>query len=573
MSIKVFIGIKELENIKIDTITKAIEEKYAECQFDQETQTINARQMITTNQYGLIIVDNKVLPTLKMYENKDIPCSFLYICPSYKEAQKKNLIVFNDISGVLTWINKLTVTNEELAQSLGNDELIKGKKNKNTNQSNQKEENKKETTNPEENNQDKESKNEVKRESNKENVNDLTENSSQEQNNYQTSVSSSVNNLDDLYNESVQLVIENGKASINMLQKELKISFQEGSTIMERMEQDGIVGPRREGKYREILVKINDKKEDVNESLNKELDKDLDQERLLSENMDLASSYKLSKGTYDLHRTIGVWSPQGGKGTTTFIMNFAMYLGRLGNSPAVIEGISNKQQLKTKLLKFTKETPPKWESWASQIFKPYSLTEKELQKHYWVYNNVSWYPLDYQDPTFKWDTHRLFHYINVKRGHNTLFIDFPGGYMDERSMYTLNHSIDELWVVMDNDITRMKELKKYIQKIVGATDDREEIPAKLLCLQELPSSNKSKDYAKELGLPLLASCPYLGEVVQRNLNQEKPLLEQSGIIEKVQPSYEDIRQQIQKYIKEPIILKKKPLLAKIKKLLFRTRNV
>ena len=103
----------------------------------------------------------------------------------------------------------------------------------------------------------------------------------------------------------------------------------------------------------------------------------------------------------------------------------------------------------------------------------------------------------------------------------------------------------------------------------AANENRKEITTKLLPFQELPSNKKSKKYAEDMELPLLASCPYLGEVIQKNLSQSKPkpLIKQSEIREKWEPSFEQIRSHIQESLDQSVILKKKPLLYKIKKFL------
>lgn len=82
------------------------------------------------------------------------------------------------------------------------------------------------------------------------------------------------------------------------------------------------------------------------------------------------------------------------------------------------------------------------------------MKNKDIEKTHWIYNNVQWYPLDKHDPSLEWTDNTLKYYIEAKQKSSTVFIDLPGGYMDEYSRYTLNY-IDELWVIMDNDILRM----------------------------------------------------------------------------------------------------------------------
>ncbi|MFA5645185.1 MAG: DNA translocase FtsK 4TM domain-containing protein [Candidatus Ratteibacteria bacterium] len=58
---------------------------------------------------------------------------------------------------------------------------------------------------------------------------------------------------DDLYHQAVRLVLETKIASISMLQRRLKIGFNKSARLVERMEEEGIVGAYREGKPRTIL--------------------------------------------------------------------------------------------------------------------------------------------------------------------------------------------------------------------------------------------------------------------------------------------------------------------------------
>ncbi|MCM8827769.1 MAG: DNA translocase FtsK [Candidatus Omnitrophica bacterium] len=58
---------------------------------------------------------------------------------------------------------------------------------------------------------------------------------------------------DELYTRAVRIVLETRIASISMLQRRLEIGFNRAARLIERMEQEGIVGPYREGKPRVIL--------------------------------------------------------------------------------------------------------------------------------------------------------------------------------------------------------------------------------------------------------------------------------------------------------------------------------
>jgi S-DNA-T family DNA segregation ATPase FtsK/SpoIIIE len=61
--------------------------------------------------------------------------------------------------------------------------------------------------------------------------------------------------LDEKYNEAISIVIETGQASISMLQRRLRVGYNRSARIIEKMEEEGIVGPSDGVKPREVLIK------------------------------------------------------------------------------------------------------------------------------------------------------------------------------------------------------------------------------------------------------------------------------------------------------------------------------
>ena len=58
----------------------------------------------------------------------------------------------------------------------------------------------------------------------------------------------------DLYQQAVRIVLRDRKASTSYIQRRLQIGYNRAASIMERMEEEGVVGaPNHSGK-REILV-------------------------------------------------------------------------------------------------------------------------------------------------------------------------------------------------------------------------------------------------------------------------------------------------------------------------------
>ncbi|RKY29894.1 MAG: cell division protein FtsK, partial [Candidatus Omnitrophota bacterium] len=59
---------------------------------------------------------------------------------------------------------------------------------------------------------------------------------------------------DELYQQAKRIVLDTKIASISMLQRRLKIGFNRAARLIERMEEEGIVGPYREGKPRQVII-------------------------------------------------------------------------------------------------------------------------------------------------------------------------------------------------------------------------------------------------------------------------------------------------------------------------------
>lgn len=59
---------------------------------------------------------------------------------------------------------------------------------------------------------------------------------------------------DEKYDEAVQLVAETRQASISMIQRKLRVGYNRAARMIERMEQEGVVGPQEGVKPREVLI-------------------------------------------------------------------------------------------------------------------------------------------------------------------------------------------------------------------------------------------------------------------------------------------------------------------------------
>jgi S-DNA-T family DNA segregation ATPase FtsK/SpoIIIE len=61
------------------------------------------------------------------------------------------------------------------------------------------------------------------------------------------------NSGDPVYDEAVQFVLSQGKASISLLQRRLRIGFNRAARFIEQMEMDGILGPQEGSKPRKVI--------------------------------------------------------------------------------------------------------------------------------------------------------------------------------------------------------------------------------------------------------------------------------------------------------------------------------
>ncbi|MCD6319005.1 DNA translocase FtsK 4TM domain-containing protein [Candidatus Aerophobetes bacterium] len=72
-------------------------------------------------------------------------------------------------------------------------------------------------------------------------------------------------NYDELYSEAKDLILARGEASTSLLQRKLSIGYNRAARIMEQLERDGIVGPPRGSKARQVLVERNDEEDKLSQ--------------------------------------------------------------------------------------------------------------------------------------------------------------------------------------------------------------------------------------------------------------------------------------------------------------------
>jgi len=67
---------------------------------------------------------------------------------------------------------------------------------------------------------------------------------------------------DPLYNDIVEFVITQGKASASLLQRRFKLGYNRAARIVDLLEERGIIGPQNGSKPREVLVKLGSEEDD-----------------------------------------------------------------------------------------------------------------------------------------------------------------------------------------------------------------------------------------------------------------------------------------------------------------------
>ena len=60
---------------------------------------------------------------------------------------------------------------------------------------------------------------------------------------------------DSVYGEALRVVVESGQASVSLLQRRMRLGYGRAARILDMMEQEGVVGPIRGAKPREVFLK------------------------------------------------------------------------------------------------------------------------------------------------------------------------------------------------------------------------------------------------------------------------------------------------------------------------------
>ena len=67
--------------------------------------------------------------------------------------------------------------------------------------------------------------------------------------------SEEIGDLDELYNEAKEIIIDQQTASVSLLQRKLKIGYARAGRLIDQLEKTGVVGKFKGSKPREVLIK------------------------------------------------------------------------------------------------------------------------------------------------------------------------------------------------------------------------------------------------------------------------------------------------------------------------------
>ncbi|RKJ74880.1 hypothetical protein D7X33_18995 [Butyricicoccus sp. 1XD8-22] len=228
------------------------------------------------------------------------------------------------------------------------------------------------------------------------------------------------------------------------------------------------------------------------------------------------------------HKIVGLWSPIGRTGVSTFAINFALYLAKNRVYTTVLEALTPQPQLKQTLSRYTK-VPKGWISYASTIQE-----ENDPRNASWIYDNVVFLPCAQSDLQYTWNPALIEAYMTTTKIVDVTLVDVPSGNLQEYSKDALNY-VDELWILFDDNYHELMNWKQYIQEL----EYKFQIPIHLIMSRNYPFSQAHK-ISKEMGLPLISCIPAMDETAMYNHYQNIPLYYVEEAQEKLETAYYEV---------------------------------
>ena len=231
--------------------------------------------------------------------------------------------------------------------------------------------------------------------------------------------------------------------------------------------------------------------------------------------------------------TIGVWSPIHRSGVTTFLMNYAMYLGANNCLASVLELPGEEVRMLDELSRFS-EVPKHWSSYAQFIQERKKGEMNEPLPFQWEYKKVYWYPLGENDhETITWYPDMTRYYIRTMQRYDFTLVDLPTGPMANTTKWSLD-LLDELWIMINDDHQYLYSYKHYIQELLASYPD---LKVFTIFNGEIKGISKPKDVSDILGYPLLTSLPDVNEVVKKHHYTKNPLYQDGSYYKAYEPTF------------------------------------
>lgn len=244
-----------------------------------------------------------------------------------------------------------------------------------------------------------------------------------------------------------------------------------------------------------------------------------------------------AKHRWDDHHTIGIWSPIPRMGVTSLTMNFGFYLAKRSVYTAVLEGLTERHALKDWLKRYT-DMPTDWKSLAYAI-----QNDSAIEHTNWNYKNVTFLPLDRNDPHAEWNHDSLESYITTTRVMDVTLVDLPTGKMESYTKDSLQF-LDQLWIVVDDAFQETVAWKDYIKEL----EDAAGIPIYLV-FNKTYEFSQTERMQKALGYPLLTTLPALHEETMRSYYESTPLYFQAELQPLLDEGFDELAHHL---FKEPL---------------------
>lgn len=231
--------------------------------------------------------------------------------------------------------------------------------------------------------------------------------------------------------------------------------------------------------------------------------------------------------------TIGVWSPMRRSGVTTFIMNYAMYLGANNCLSSVLELPGEEIRMLDELTRFS-ELPAQWSSYAQFIQGRKKGEVNEPLPFQWEYKKVYWYPLASSDhEKITWHPDMTRYYIRTMQRYDVTLIDLPTGPMSNTTKCSLD-LLDELWIIINDD---HQYLYSYVTYIQNSLEKYPNLKVFTIFNNEIKGISKSKDVSDILGYPLLTSLPDVNTLVKKNHYAKTPLFQNAAFYKEYEAAF------------------------------------